>query len=237
MSLKNDYFLEKIKKDTARRMVEKYHYSGVLGPCSFALGVYRHKEDGWFTGAKDLVGCLCYGRPIARLAVQSIAEDLEAFQTLELTRLFIHDDHPKNIESFSIGQSFEWIREHRPEVEILLSYSDPSQGHLGTIYQATNWMYQGAGFSIMERFRLSLTNDPYDWIHHRTIYDLYGTVNLDVLRRKINHSFWIQNESNKHRYIYILKNKKKWMKKLKYPILDYPKELDHDAQEIQEITL
>jgi hypothetical protein len=237
MSLKDLVSVRLINKDTARRMVENYHYSGVLGPCSFALGVYYKTESDFFTSNEELIGCLCYGRPIARLAVKSISSEIEPEQTLELTRLFIHDGYPTNIESYSIARSFDYIRVHEPEVEVLLSYSDPEQGHMGIIYQATNWQYQGTGFSVMDRFKLSLKKDPYDWIHHRTIYDLYGTVNMDVLKRKINHTFWIKNESSKHRYIYLLKNRKKWMKKLKYPILPYPKELSNEINEIEEIVV
>ena len=37
------------------------------------------------------------------------------------------------------------IRElrRRTNLNFLVTYADPSQGHLGTIYQATNWVYTG----------------------------------------------------------------------------------------------
>ena len=33
------------------------------------------------------------------------------------------------------------VRKHR-HIKGLISYSDP-KGHLGTVYQSTNWIYQG----------------------------------------------------------------------------------------------
>ena len=35
---------------------------------------------------------------------------LKTNNILELTRLFIHDGYGKNIESFSISQSFKWLK-------------------------------------------------------------------------------------------------------------------------------
>lgn len=237
MGLRDSVAVRSISKEVAKDMIETYHYAHVLGPVSYTLGVYYKQDHSFFDNHEELVGAISYARPLGRLSVKSISEKLEAEQSLELTRLFIHDGYPKNIESYSIARSFDWIHNNLPEVEVLLSYSDPEQGHLGIVYQATNWLYQGTGFSIMDKFRLSLTKDPYDWTHHRTIYDLYGTVSMDELKRQIGHTFWIKKETNKHRYIYILKNRKFWLNNLKYPILPYPKEVIKQEEEIQEITV
>lgn len=235
MSLRDKVIVQPINKDVAKNIIEKYHYSHILGPCSHTLGILYKKESPFMKDASILIGCIAYGLPIARLAVKSISPVLEAHQTLELTRLFIHDGYEKNIESYCIGQSFDWIRKNLPHVEILISYSDPEHGHRGIIYQATNWLYQGPGFGLVDKYKMSLTKDPYNWIHHRTIYDTYGTTSLDKIKSMVGHPFWIKKESKKYRYIYILKNKKYWMKNLKYPILPYPKQTSVDLQFIEEI--
>lgn len=237
MGLRENVSVRPISKDVAKDIIEDYHYSHVFGPASYALGIYYKSEHQFFEGYEKLVGAIAFARPIGRLSVKSISEKLESTQSLELTRLFIHDGYPKNIESYSIGQSFSWIRKNLPEIEVLLSYSDPQAGHLGIIYQATNWLYQGQGFSLLDKYRLSLTNNPYEWIHHRTIYDLYGSVSVEELKKAIGHTFWLKVEKNKHRYIYILKNRKYWLKNLKYPILPYPKKLELTEEEIMEITI
>jgi hypothetical protein len=235
MGLRNNVIIQPINKDIAKDIIEKYHYSHILGPCSHTLGIFYKNDSEFFTDSSKLIGCIAYGLPIARLAVKSISSVLNPEQTLELTRLFIHDGYEKNIESYSIGQSFSWIKKNLPEVEILLSYSDPEQGHRGIIYQATNWLYQGTGFGLVDKYKMSLTKDPYEWIHHRTIYDTYGTVSLKEIKSIVNQKFWIKVESKKHRYIYILKNKEYWMKNLKYPILPYPKITDTHINSVKEI--
>ena len=237
MGLRDKVVVREITRDAAKDIIERFHYAHILGPVSYTLGVYYKQDHVFFDDHEELVGAIAYARPLGRLSVKSISEKLDISQSLELTRLFIHDGYPKNIESYSIARSFTWIRENLPKVEVLLSYSDPEQGHLGIVYQASNWLYQGTGFSIMDKYRLSLTKTPYDWIHHRTIYDNYGTVSIDELKRQIGHTFWLKKETNKHRYIYLLKNRKYWLEHLKYPVLPYPKEIIKQEEEIEEIVI
>ena len=54
----------------------------------------------------------------------------------ELTRLWSPDGMPKNTESKLISESIKLLPK---EVRLILSYADPSQGHLGKIYQATKY--------------------------------------------------------------------------------------------------
>ena len=86
-----------------------------------------------------MVGVATYGYPVGRLAAQSISEDLENNQVLELTRLFIFDGYGKNIESYFIGQTIKWLQSNT-DIKALISYADPKVGHKGGIYQATNWL-------------------------------------------------------------------------------------------------
>jgi hypothetical protein len=34
-----------------------------------------------------------------------------------------------------------WLREHRPEVTTIVSYSDPAAGHTGALYRACGWLW------------------------------------------------------------------------------------------------
>jgi len=51
---------------------------------------------------------------------------------------------PTNTESWFIGKAIKWVRRYHPEVGALVSYADPSVGHAGTIYLASNWVSDGA---------------------------------------------------------------------------------------------
>ena len=158
---------------------------------------------------------------------------------LELTRLFIFDDYGKNTESVVLSKTFNWLKENASDIKVLVSYSDPEQGHLGIIYQATNWIYQGNRFRLMPNFGVKLTEDG-KWIHSRTVFAKYGSHNLEHLKKKIGHTFWRAEEPEKHRYIYLLcskKDKKKIMNTLIHKSQPYPKDAYQFYPEIQKIEV
>ena len=88
-----------------------------------------------------------------------------------------------------------------------MSYADTAWSHVGYVYQATNFLYTGLS---------AKRNDAYqpNGLHPRA-YD------------KNNHSNLKQTRSQKHRYIYLVgdkRTKKRMLKELKYPIYSkYPK--------------
>ena len=186
-----------------------------------------------------MVGVATYGYPVGRLAAQSISEELEPNEVLELTRLFIFDDHGKNIESYFIGQTMKLIKEIDSSVKCLMSYADPRVGHLGGIYQATNWLYQGDSMRMVDAYSVRLEEDS-EWLHSRTVFSRWGSNNLDILKKKIGKTFWVREEPRKHRYLYLLcnkKHKKNIMKTLKHPILPYPKNKKEINLKVEEINV
>ena len=70
------------------------------------------------------------------------------------------------------------------------------------------------------------------------IRDSYKTNDPKEIQKQVDKPFWIRKELQKHRYVYILankKHKKKIMKTLKHETLPYPKSRDTNESEI--ITL
>ncbi len=59
--------------------------------------------------------------------------------TLELNRLVINENLPKNTLSFFVSQCLKML----PKPSCIVSYADQNKGHNGYIYQATNWIYTG----------------------------------------------------------------------------------------------
>jgi hypothetical protein len=240
--------IRQIDKPTAKKMVVKYHYSKLWTKCSVALGLFidTGKEHSFFDESEEkMIGVIVYGDPIGRLTGQSISDEIKRTEVLELTRLFIHDGYGSNIESWFISQSFNWLRKNKPEIKALISYASPVEGHSGTIYQATNWIYQGNNnrwndgwiFKFDEEARLPWTLSN-RWIHGRTIFPYFKTNDPYEIQKQVNKTFWIRKELQKHRYVYILankKHKKKIMKTLKHETLPYPKSRETDESEI--ITL
>ena len=74
--------------------------------------------------------------------------------------------------------------------------------HLGTIYQATNWLYQDCrDIQLMPNYSVSL-GEPHKWIHSRTVFSRYGSHNVEHLKNEIGHTFYRKREAPKHRYLY-----------------------------------
>ena len=61
----------------------------------------------------------------------------------ELARLYLVDAMPTNSETWFIAKSVRHIRRHHRDVDVLVSYADPSVGHSGTIYRAAGWQQDG----------------------------------------------------------------------------------------------
>lgn len=198
-----DYTIKPIEYKVAMDIVVKNHYLHRKSPCSFAFGLF----DG-----DEIVGCICYGTPSSANLRRGICGESEKCNVIELTRLWVHDDCPTNCASFLIGNTVK-----RVDKEIIVSFADTSQGHVGIVYQATNWIYTG------------LSKKRTDWKvegvdkHSQTLADKFSS---EEIREKYGDKFSLVDRPRKHRYIYLnCKGRRKrelWLK-IKYPIGKYPK--------------
>tara|TARA_R110001583_G_scaffold26174_7_gene94481 strand:+ start:519 stop:1259 length:741 start_codon:yes stop_codon:yes gene_type:complete len=228
--------IRQIDKPTAKKMVVKYHYSQLWTKCSVALGLFTQtgSEHAFFDEPEEkMIGVCVYGDPIGRLTGQSISDEIDRTEVLELTRLFIHDGYGSNIESWFISQSFNWLKKNMPEIKALISYASPVEGHCGTIYQATNWIYQGNNNRWNDGWLFKFESDG-RWKHGRTIFPYYNSNDPKEIQKKVTEPFWIKKEQQKHRYVYILagkRDRKKIMKSLKHDTLPYPKQGDIETTE------
>ena len=64
-------------------------------------------------------------------------------KTLELRRMAVADDAPKNTPSRFLRVMVLMIQRERPDIQKLVSYQDPTY-HAGTIYKAAGWINEGA---------------------------------------------------------------------------------------------
>jgi hypothetical protein len=118
--------------------LKKWHYSNYVN--------LQHKET--FTlwkpgpfGIPEMIGVCIYTRPAGPSAAQSYWPQ-NPEQVLELRRLCLIDDTPKNAESFFVGSTLRWLKKNTVW-EYVISYADEEQGHTGVIYRASNFKYLG----------------------------------------------------------------------------------------------
>lgn len=201
-----------MNKSEAKDVIVKNHYTRKWTSCRYALGLWNDQNEN--------VGVCVYGYPIGRRVAQSITPDMTKNDVLELTRLWTNDDLPKNTESWFLGRTFEWLRTNST-AKVLIAYSDPLYDHVGYIYQATNWLYQGNNTMKVKGY-LHYVNGEY--LHPRNCVSKYGTIKTEELK-KIDPDYKRFPLKKKHRYIYILHkaDRKRIRKRLKHPVLPYPK--------------
>ena len=199
-----DIVVRPIPHRIATQILVARHYLGSMpGGTKLSFGV--------FLGSR-LLGVLTLGSGPARsyrLVRGATPEDC-----LTLTRLWLSDQLPNNSESRVIGIVLRAMRMHS-SVKFLLSYADPAAGHIGTIYQATNWLYTGPSVAIPKY-------DIGDGVlhHSRSLSYICGTHSVRYFRAKGVHVRTVP-QNPKHRYIYFLDPS--WQDGLKVPILPYPK--------------
>lgn len=148
----------------------------------------------------ELTGIVSYGSPASPALCKGVAGEDNRSIVLELNRLVLKYNN-KNEASYLVSNSLKLL----PKPRIIVSYADTKQNHIGIIYQATNFLFTG-------------TSKP-----RTDMAGKDGKHSRHHLGDKTNRVF----RSAKHRYIYLIgnkKDKKQLLKDLKYKILKYPKE-------------
>lgn len=203
MSAVREHTIHEIPYRQAMALVVEHHYLHRKAPCSVAFGLFSGEE---------CVGVVVYGTPSSAPLRAGLAGPNHANNVAELTRLWVSDSVPKNGESYLIGNTIK-----RCGKEYCVSYADTSQGHLGVVYQATNWLYTG------------LSAKRTNWTvrgvgkHCQTLADRFTSAEI---RARYGADFSLQPRPRKHRYVYLnagRKRRKELLADLRYPVLPYPK--------------
>jgi hypothetical protein len=188
----------------ARQLLVREHYLH-----SFPVGTKL--AFGAFVNTR-LLGALTLGAGPAN--AHSLVDSTTPDDCLALTRLWLSAELPKNSESRFLGVVLRFLKRHT-NLKFLVSYAEPSQGHLGTIYQAPNWIYTG----------LSQATPLYDigngrHYHSRSLSHAFGSHGLAHFQR---HGIDVKlvPQKAKHRYLYFLDST--WRERLRVPVLAYPK--------------
>ena len=202
MALEN-YRVERVDYKTAMDLVVREHYLHRKGPCSVAFGLFLGDQ---------LKGVVCYGTPSSAPLRRGIAGPENAGNVVELTRLWVCDSVPRNGESFLIGRTVRHAGK-----EIVVSYAEVDQGHVGTVYQATNWLYTG-----LSAKRTNWVVEGVD-LHCQTLADKHSA---EEIRARYGSMFSLQPRPRKHRYVFINargRRREELLAALRYPISAYPK--------------
>ena len=129
-----------IKSSNIFRNTHNISFGAIYKNCYFAVGIWTS--------------------PVARL--------LNGLNYLELRRLAISNDAPKNTASRMIKIMTILIKKQMPEIVKLISYQD-TEVHAGIIYKASGWSINGytknigIGWNNRRRNKMQTTSDKIRW--------------------------------------------------------------------------
>ena len=118
----------------AVEFVSRWHYAGCGAGNSINAGLYC---------GMHLVGVAAFGVPISQDAAASVFGVAHAGHVWDLSRFVLVDEAPRNTESWFLVRALRHLKSARPSAWAVTSFADSTEGHIGTIYQATNAMYGG----------------------------------------------------------------------------------------------
>jgi len=130
-----NYKVQRISAKQAKKYIHHNHYSkGSHNGPSPCYGLF---DD------ENLIGVLMFATPCSENVRSSVFGSSMKDAVIELHRLHIQDGTPKNTESWFIARCLKAIKTDRPQTKAVLSFSDLTEGHEGTIYKATNALRLG----------------------------------------------------------------------------------------------
>lgn len=187
-------------KEDIKDLIINNHYAHRMPSVSYVFGLYADSE---------LAGVITFGQPASRPLQTGMFGVKYASRVIELNRLYIKDEVSqthKNITSEFVAWALKQLKKFNLAV---VSFADSGMNHIGGIYQATNFLYLGKTLGRTDRFS--------GFNKHSRHYDKNAKEVIRVYR------------TQKYKYLYLAmdkRNKKKFMKLLKYDILPYPKDLE-----------
>lgn len=192
------------EKKRLREFVAVHHYSRKCPGVRFAFGLYEPEK---------LVGCVIFSIPASYTLCRGVCGIEFSKNVIELSRLVITTG-TKNAASFCIGRALRLLSN-----SVVVSYADCNShvGHVGYVYQATNWIYTGQGSAEPIWEMKDGTVVSYTRRHIDTKAAKLGLEVTDLVKRK---------QVGKHRYVYFAGSKRfrtLARKALRYGIQKYPK--------------
>lgn len=147
--------MEPIHRDDLSKQFHVVKIPGKLGKEYIRNNHYSHSCHngpmcwGLFDTDENLVGVCAFATPCSENVRGSVFGKEHKDRVVELHRLHTKDGLPKNTLSWFVTRSIQGLLEYRPNVRGIISFSDNTEGHVGTIYKALNFEFKGETASVV----------------------------------------------------------------------------------------
>lgn len=122
------YTIDVIDHNVARAFIEQHHYLQSYPAARVAVGLFGRNAV--------LEGVAVFAVPTTNAVITRHTGFDDPESGCVLARLILTDAVPQNGESFFVARAFRHLRRERPNIEAVVSYSDPGAGHIGRVYCA-----------------------------------------------------------------------------------------------------
>lgn len=176
--------IEKASGEAIRYACMKYHYAKAVPQIRLGYSIFNQKNE-W-------CGVILFSNG----ANPQIASEfnLNQGQVIELVRVALNGNQEHTSEA--LAMTLRQLKKDAPLVQLVVSYADRNQDHIGTIYQATNWFYvderaNERGIKINGKLK-----------HRRSVNKKYGTSTLKWLQDNIDPKAEIVKGKSKIKYVF-----------------------------------
>ena len=218
--VKNSELVE-IDKVNALDIVFNNHYSKVMPRLTkHFLGSFIDKK---------LVAVLTLGWGVQPLnTIKILFPSLITKDYLEIGKMCMLEELPKNSESMILAKMFKWVKENRPDVKLIYTWADGILGKPGYVYQAANFLY--GGFITTDLY----LSDTGERVHPRTAQSYLKDKKDVSIGRRPNKEFLIENNwshyrGRQFRYVYFLCDKREKKRLLKETDIKWNREYPKDG--------
>lgn len=203
MFVEQTMVLKRASHKAMQHACRNYHYSKTM-PAG-AMGYSVFEEGQW-------CGVVMFGRGANKYIARPY--NLVQGEVIELVRVALNGKQSSTSKAVSIA--LKLIKRDAPLAKLVVSYADLDQGHLGTIYQATNWIFEGV-VSQGERNAFIIKGKK---VHPKSVHAKGVRQNLRSVRRVLDPFAQVHTSRGKVKYLYPLtKQMRQQVKKLHKPYL------------------
>lgn len=171
--------INKIDEDQAKMFYETFHYLATVRKGAITYGAFL---------GDDLVACISYTRPIRKQISKKYNDDV-----FEISRLAIAVDiQCENLASWFISKTMRMV-----DASTIISYSDTSAGHTGTVYKASNFKMDG--IVAPDYHYVSPSGARY---HKKTVWDRSKRFKMTEVAYAELHGLRKITTGHKHRWVF-----------------------------------
>lgn len=200
------FYVALLDRQEANAIIIANHYSRrVYSGSTLHLGV-------WIVGR--LLGVLQFGFAMNPASAGSVVTGTEMDEYLELNRMWLDDEAPRNSESRSLAAAIRLIRRIRPAVKWIQSFADERCGLFGTVYQA-------AGFTFHGEHRGIFWELDGDWYYNSLATNRKSAKGPRAAHLLANIDRATRHQLRQFRYLRFLKPR--FAKGCRYPVKPFPK--------------